>query len=326
MKNGQRNRMKRMAIAAVCVGMVGSGGLAEAMNTAKPVKYVNPSVKPLKTGTITPVMTTMIHVPASNIIEVPLGVFDKNKKENFPDFEIGKTEVTGALWSKVYNWAIQNGYTFEYEGTNVGTGKPVTRVSWYDVIVWTNAYSQMEGFVPVYRGAENKVLKNANWNVSYQAKAGKDNGYQLPTMEQSEIAARFLGTTKPNKGALATEAKRTKGKGNKDYYWTPADYASGAIGDVMNNSETRKVAWFDQKTEKTVCTKPSNFLKICDMSGNAAEWGWRTEANPSYSREVPVFGGGGSTDRSFLTVSNVYYRFASSSYEGVGFRLARNVK
>lgn len=326
MKNGQRNRMKRMAIAIVCVGMVGSGGLVQAMNTTKPVKYVNPSVKLLKTGKITSVMTTMIRVPASNIIEVPLGVFDNPKKVNLPDFEIGKTEVTGALWSKVYNWAIKNGYAFEYEGTNVGTGKPVTRVSWYDVIVWTNAYSEMERLFPVYRGANNKVLKNANWNVSYLAKAGKYNGYRLPTMEQSEIAARFLGTTKPTKGALATQAKRTKGKGNKDYYWTPANYASGAIGDVMNNIETRKVAWFDQRTEQTVCTKPSNFLKICDMSGNVAEWGWRTEANPTYDREVPVFGGGGSTDRSFLTVSNVYDHIASSSYAGVGFRLVRNVK
>lgn len=323
MKNGQRNRMKRMAIAIVCVGMVGSGGLAQAMNTAK---HVNHSVKRLKTGKITPVMTTMIRVPASNIIEVPLGVFDNHKKVKLPDFEIGKAEVTGALWSKVYNWAIQKGYTFQYEGTNVGTGKPVTRVSWYDVIVWTNAYSEKQGLVPVYRGEADKVLKNANWNESYQARAGKYNGYQLPTMEQSEIAARFLGTTKPTKGALATEAKRTKGKGNKYYYWTPADYASGAIGNVMNNSETRKVAWFDQKTEQTVCTKSSNFLKICDMSGNVAEWGWRTEANPSYDREVPVFGGGGSTDRSFLTVSNVYDHFASSRYAGVGFRVARNVK
>jgi hypothetical protein len=173
MKNGQRNRMKRMGIAIVCVGMVGSGGLVQAMNTAKPVKYVNPSVKPLKTGTITPVMTTMIRVAASKMLKVPLGVFDKTREVNLPDFEIGKTEVTGALWSKVYNWAIMKGYTFEYEGTNVGTGKPVTRVSWYDVIVWTNAYSEIEGLVPVYRGGNEQSTQKCELECIVSGEGGK---------------------------------------------------------------------------------------------------------------------------------------------------------
>jgi hypothetical protein len=100
-------------------------------------------------------------------------------------------------------------------------------------------------------------------------------------MEQSEITARWLGTKKPAQGMLAKEAKHTKGRDDKYYYWTPAEYASGATEDVYNNQATARVAWFDQRTEKTVCTKASNFLKICDMSGNVSEWAWRTEANPS---------------------------------------------
>jgi hypothetical protein len=321
MSNGKSNQLKRLAIAAVCVGMVGSGGLVQAKVSGGPVK---PVVKSLKTGKITPVMTQMIRVPASNIKSLPLGQFDEITPVNLPNFEIGKAEVTGALWSEVYNWAIRNGYTFANKGDNVGTDKPVTKISWYDAIVFANAYSERSGFKPVYRSGINEVLKDATQGEAFkQATAAKRNGYRLLTQTQWELAARFLGTTKPTKGTLATEAKRTMGRnGETTYYWTPNNYASGAVYNANNQTETASVAWFGLSNgTKRACTKSLNALKICDMSGNVEEWVVKDAGRGSLleKNDVALAMGGG------LTVSSVGSKVASRPDSFIGFRLARNM-
>ncbi len=322
MNNGKSMLLKRMAIAAVCVGMVGSGGLVQAM---KP--WWEKPVKPLTTGKIPPVMTQMIHVPASKIASVPLGDGDKITQVNLSDFQIGKAEVTGALWSDVYNWAIKNGYKFANTEENVGTDKPVTRVSWYDVIVWANAYSEKLKLQPVYLGSGGKVLNNAtNRKELNKVKPGKGNGYRLPTGIEWELAARWLGTTRPSKGELTKEAIATKGRDNKTtYYWTPANYASGATDDVFEYKlkETLKVAWFDQGSAKPVCTKATNVLGICDMSGNVWEW----QSPPVTYHDYPRIRGGSWDDvDSNVTVSSVYSGAPSGIYSSIGFRLARIAK
>ncbi len=334
MSNGKSMLLKRMAIAAVCVGMVGSGGLVQAMNTTKPVE-------PLKTGKITPVMTRMIDVPASKIASVPLGEDDKITRVNLSDFQIGKAEVTGALWSDVYNWAVKNGYTFEEntEYKNVGTDKPVTKVSWYDVIVWVNAYSEKSKLQPVYRskgffGLNQKILKDATDTKALDvvqevlSRDIKKNGYRLLENNENEIAARWLGTTKPSKGKLATKAIATKGKDNKTvYYWTPAGYASGAIDDWKNGKETTRVAWFDQKSEQKVCTKATNVLGICDMSGNVYEWQFTSKFIEG-TMYRGVRGGSWRTSISGLGATRGATGYMPSWFTlpDVGFRLARTVK
>ncbi len=71
-------------------------------------------------------------------------------------FYLAKTETTYADWVGVRTWAIAaargvNAYDFS---PTLGVGKgdlhPVQQVSWYDVVKWCNAKSEMEGLVPVY--------------------------------------------------------------------------------------------------------------------------------------------------------------------------------
>jgi hypothetical protein len=67
-------------------------------------------------------------------------------------FQLGKYEVTWNEWREVQSWAVLNGYT-DLDGIGDGGGEngPVVNVSWYDVVKWCNAKSEMEGLIPVYR-------------------------------------------------------------------------------------------------------------------------------------------------------------------------------
>lgn len=147
---------------------------------------------------------------------------------------IGKYEVTFRLWQEVYQWATvgagkDKGYSFKYGGMGHALKRhnkdllnelhPVTGVSWYDCIVWCNAYSEMTGAVPVYYKKEiadesgnikeeNRmhyekfILRNAktekkacNSLVQCSAKElnleGKENGYRLPSWLEWQFAARL---------------------------------------------------------------------------------------------------------------------------------------
>jgi formylglycine-generating enzyme required for sulfatase activity len=66
-------------------------------------------------------------------------------------FEIGKYEVTWGEWKAVRDWAATNnkGYDLAGVGGTYPNGSadnfPVCYVSWYDVVKWSNAKSEMEG-------------------------------------------------------------------------------------------------------------------------------------------------------------------------------------
>lgn len=321
--------MRQMTIALLCAGLI--GGVVQANNTA-------PKVPPK--GKITSVMTQMILVPASRVQSVPLGVRDQVTKVNMKDFRIMKSEVTGALWSDVYVWAIEKGYKFQHIGEHAGTGKPITRISWNDAIVWANAYSEKSAFTPVYR-TNKHVLKDAHRVKAVDVVVVPSaNGYQLPTHKQWELAARWIGKTKPTRGMLKEHAISASG-----VYWTPAGYASGAMisihEDIPEYNGTFEVASFvrqkdfpknaqlmPQNSDRTVCTKRSNALKICDMSGNALEWGSTVKRNEHGEGIATVFGGHEANDLSALGVESVstsdYYK-TNQAYKGIGFRLVRNV-
>ncbi|MCX6973026.1 MAG: SUMF1/EgtB/PvdO family nonheme iron enzyme [Verrucomicrobia bacterium] len=207
-------------------------------------------------------------------------------------FQIGKYEVTWAEWKEVRDWAVGNGYTdLANVGAGIGDNHPVQNVSWYDVVKWCNAKSEMEGLAPVYQ-SNGSTYKTGESEPSVRSSAS---GYRLPSEKEWEWAAR---------GGVLSQGYTYSGSND----WTA-------------------VAWTWQNNlpsgTKVVGTKAGNELQIYDMSGNVWEW-CEDVAYSSYRR---IRGGSWSDDFdvAFAAVANRdYYNIPVLRDSNFGFRLARN--
>ena len=176
---------------------------------------------------------------------------------NVSAFWIGKTDVTYGEWNAVKSWAVTHGYQYDNTGSGNGDNYPVTNVSWYDVVKWTNAKSEMEGLTPVYytnasfapdsiyRAGQVWLLDDiVNWKV---------NGFRLPTDAEWEKAARggLIGKLYPN-------------------------------GDTLTSNDA-KVDWSPFSTAVVKSYMPNGY-GLYDMVGNVWQWCWDCGPTPGSCR------------------------------------------
>lgn len=220
--------------------------------------------------------------PEANDDEFPLLVVD------VPSFMIMPTELTQMQWMMVNK---ENPSLFK------GDDLPVENVSFFDVVVYCNAKSALDGFAPAYDYQGSEIVCNFDAD-----------GYRLPTEAEWELAA---------KGGMGRESKTYSGSEDA--------LEAGWFAENSDGGSHR------------VRQRAANELRLYDMSGNVAEWVWNwyspysrgfidVFAGPYEGTDRVVRGGSWYHGGNMMRVSARSYAKPYSKKSYIGVRLVRSIR
>ena len=295
----------------------------------------------------------MTDIPAGNIPDTADFYYGYDGTWSTPGFKMGTNLVTWELWETVFKHAEAGNYAFSRKGnqgatrySNYGSSaadpnntniiprpignalNPVTVISWRDVLVWCNAYSEMNGLEPVYRGFDGQPLMDSRDSVEilldYDAieNAGY-NGYRLPTFEEWVYAVRGANPSGEHwDDRLPGTDSRAYGVLGK-YLWALSP--ESVVGGIVQTGEVGKLL------PNQLWNGNSYVDGLYDMYGMVWQWIWWPSEQQFFSQAMAIgsdfaeFNG----DTQIQTIQYGYQKAMYSmpySYEAAyfGFRIARN--
>lgn len=248
-------------------------------------------------------VTASIFAPIGDMVLIPGGTFQMGNSftgEGSSDevpvhsvtvnaFYLQSVEVTKAQWDTVRIWgaASDRGYTDLLEGGGKAANHPVHSISWYTVVKWCNARSQMENLTPCYTvgGVTYKTGSSApdcNWSAS---------GYRLPSEAEWERAARggLSGRRFPWGDTIMHSLAN---------YTSSSSYAY----DVSPTRGPHPTYEFNDPpfTSPVGSFEPYGY-GLYDITGNLWEWCWDRYSSVYYSSS-PLSNPRGHTSNSFRVV------------------------
>ena len=289
------------------------------------------------------VAAVVVRPPPVDVVWVQGGSFNRGQEPGFSGgdtgpvytitisaFYLGRHQVTREQWTTVMagnpngipdtniNWssAPANFHEFLF---NVNR-RPVTHVSWYDAIVFSNRMSIQRGLIPAYElpnqwpGATSWSNDPDTWGAVPTIPSERwDNvrivpgstGYRLPTEAQWEFAA--------------------KGGNDQRPYTFAGNNAATEVGWIHDNSGS---------SPRMVGRLPANSLGLHDMTGNAWEWVWDWFGGYTALPPTDPVGASSGSDRvvrgggwgSGANVARSVFRGIGNPIDrgsGFGFRVAR---
>jgi len=211
----------------------------------------------------------------------------KGKNVLIYDMEMGKTEVSYRQWRAVFDWAVENGYEFTSDGhpgslfyldKPHGPDEPVTWINHYDMMIWLNAASELEGNRPVYYADE---AMTEVYRKAFKYRALKLNGREYENKKDFGRGGKFnyrvgAGSVGP---WLFTDWKADGYRLPTNAAWEYAASAGKAkdFPHKVYKKSYDKVAWHmlnSGGTTHPVGQKSPNPNGLYDVFGNVKEWMW----------------------------------------------------
>jgi formylglycine-generating enzyme len=255
-----------------------------------------------------------------------VGSFDERPAHSVQvsGFYLGKFEVTKSEWDTVLLWATNHGYTDLPTGSGKAANHPVHTITWFNMVKWCNARSEMDNLTPCYRlsGETYRTGESAptcDWSAS---------GYRLPTEAEWEKGAR---------GGLT----------GKNFPWGDsishglANFTNSGVEPYQTGTTGAHPAWSTDNDPNLPDSSPvgsftANGYGLYDMAGNMWERCWDFNREYTSAAETDPRGGASGSYRAIrggawfyaasdARVSRRGGNYPGDAYDFIGFRVARSI-